>query len=392
MSMKKILFASAVAVIVGMTVTGCSQNEVLAEQATSESNVIGFHIVGSNPTTPKVQTRATPINSNNFTSTNFDVFAITESGKNFMGFPNATDGTTFNHDGVKIQHDGTNWVYATLSEQAYWPAEALNFYAISPAEGTDDNLNWLIKTDDQKFSYSIMDEFNTEITADGMKNADVMYAIAKNQTKTTTDGKVTMQFKHALSQVLFKARIAENQPKLKVEINSVKVDCFNSAGTFTFPTAEQTEGTWALGMPYIKNGYLAYPSSQDVKTVTGSDAEAVWLSDQANSMVMIPQTLIAWDVKGDTKTIEAAKEEKQSYLAIECRIYQNDALLDGFIADSWTTVYVPFGTTLEMGKRHIFTLVFGGGYDVEGNEILTPIVIEGQAEDWVDETNGDVNL
>ena len=107
---------------------------------------------------------------------------------------------------------------------------------------------------------------------------------------------------------------------------------------------------------------------------------------------MLPQTLTAWDVKGDTKTIEAAKEAKQSYLAIECRIYQNDALLDGFTADSWTIVYVPFGTTLEMGKRHIFTLVFGGGYDVEGNEILTPIVIEGQAEDWVDETNGDVNL
>ena len=31
-------------------------------------------------------------------------------------------------------------------------------------------------------------------------------------------------------------------------------------------------------------------------------------------------------------------------------------------ADSYKTIYVPFGDTWVAGKRHIYTLIFGGGY------------------------------
>lgn len=384
MSMNKILFAAVAASIVGVTVAGCSNDEILSEQATSASNAIGFHLVGSNATTVK---RATPILPNTITTTDFDVFAITSTTKqNFMGFPNASDATTANHDGVKINYDGTNWVYATPSEQAYWPSEALDFYAISPAEGGEERLNWLIQPEYQVLTYWVANEFDPAVAAQGA-NVDVMYAIAKNQTKASNGGKVVMDFKHALSQVVFKAKIAENQPQLKVEINSVKLDCFNGGGTFTFP-ADGKDATWVPGNPYIKNNpFPVYPASLGVKTVTDV-TDAIWLSDETNSMMMIPQTLTPWAVDvAETKTIAQAKNAQQSYLTIECRMYQNGSLLDGFTAGKWTTVYVPFGATLKAGYRHIFTLVFGGGYDANGNQILTPIVVEGDmTTDWVDES------
>lgn len=380
--MKKIMFAAVAASIAGITLAGCSGDEVLSEKATSASNAIGFHLTGSNASV----TRATPIHPNTITSTDFDVFAITASGKNFMGFPNAADATTPNHDGVKIQFDKESgkWTYANPNEQAYWPSEALDFYAVSPAEGANDRIQWLIKPESQLISYVCIDEFEPSVAKQG-KNVDVMYATAKGQTKQSNGGKVVMDFKHALSQVVFKARISENQPGLKVEIKKVVVGSFYAGGTFTFPTAEK-EASWTPAEPHVPNGFLAYKESADPITVN-STTDAVWLSDEDDSMMMIPQTLTPWDVtNANYKSIDKAKQADQSYLAIYCKIYQNGTLLDGFSADSYSVVYIPFGATLKAGYRHIFTLVFGGGYDQNGNPILTPIVIEGDmTQDWIDD-------
>lgn len=51
-------------------------------------------------------------------------------------------------------------------------------------------------------------------------------------------------------------------------------------------------------------------------------------------------------------------------------------------ADAYGNLYVPFGADWQPGKRYIYTLVFGGGYDVNGNSILTPINFTADTEAW----------
>lgn len=47
-------------------------------------------------------------------------------------------------------------------------------------------------------------------------------------------------------------------------------------------------------------------------------------------------------------------------------------------------LYVPFGDTWEPGKRYVYTLVFGGGYDEYGKSVLKPLEIEADVEDMED--------
>lgn len=79
----------------------------------------------------------------------------------------------------------------------------------------------------------------------------------------------------------------------------------------------------------------------------------------------------------------------QSYLEIGCRIQQKGEYLFG--KDDYETIYVPFGPTWEMGKCHIYTLIFGGGYNDQGQAILKPINFEAKTSNWV-EANSDINM
>ena len=39
-------------------------------------------------------------------------------------------------------------------------------------------------------------------------------------------------------------------------------------------------------------------------------------------------------------------------------------------SNNYKTIYVPFGDTWVAGKRHIYTLIFGGGYTDQGEAVL----------------------
>lgn len=98
----------------------------------------------------------------------------------------------------------------------------------------------------------------------------------------------------------------------------------------------------------------------------------------------IPQTLTKWEVTdAATKTKESADNANQSYLEIACKIQQSGSYLLGSDSD-YQTIYVPFGASWEPGKRYIYTLIFGGGYDDQGDEVLKPIEFDAETTDWVD--------
>ena len=176
--------------IFGALLMGCSDEEI-ANVETSSRNAIGFNVLSN-----AAETRATPTTNTNLKNTDFDVFAFTADGTAFMGKVD----TDFEHDGVKIVYKDGKWDYDDANDLRYWPTEALDFYAFNPGtvdEAMQWSYMWEATKDTQKITYSCSDEYGSGINAH--ENYDVMYAIAKGQTKDKNNGVVKFNFKHILS-------------------------------------------------------------------------------------------------------------------------------------------------------------------------------------------------
>ena len=361
--------------IFGALLMGCSDEEI-ANVETSSRNAIGFNVLSN-----AAETRATPTTPSNLTSTDFDVFAFTADGTAFMGKVD----TDFEHDGVKIVYKDGKWDYDDANDLRYWPSEALDFYAFNPGTVSEDMIvfySWEATKDVQKISYTCMDEYGSGTTH---ANYDVMYAMAKGQTKDMNNGIVKFNFKHILSQVVFKAKTQYDN--MQVDIDMIKIHNFKFAGAFTLPATAEETGSWSssdLAFPH------AFTVVKNANITVNSNTAATDISTKT-PMLNIPQTLTAWTVSAPNKSKLEADNAKQCYLEISCKIRQSGAYLLGS-ASEYKTIYVPFGDTWEQGKRHIYTLIFGGGYDDQGEAVLNPIRFDAETTGWVDADNKDVNV
>lgn len=367
--------------IFGVLLMSCSEEEI-ANVETSSRNAIGFNVLSN-----AAETRATPTTNTNLKNTDFDVFAFTADGTAFMGQVD----TEFGHDGVHIKYNGTKWDYVNASDLRYWPTEALDFYAFNPGTVSTDmwtNYMWEVDGTSQKIRYTCSDEYKN-----GVPNYDVMYAMAKGRTKAMDNGIVKFNFKHILSQVVFKAKT--EYANMQVDIKEIKIYNVKIAGVFTLPAAADGTGSWSdlddlpSGVSDLYN--LTVVQNANI-TVNGNATVTDITTD--TPMLNRPQTLTAWNVSETaTKTTTQANEAKQCYLSISCKIRQSGAYLLGS-ASEYKTIYVPFGDTWVAGKRHIYTLIFGGGYNDQGEAVLNPIQFDAETTDWgnADKADKDVNV
>ena len=368
--------------IFGALLMGCSDEEI-ANVETSSRNAIGFNVLSN-----AAETRATPTTPSNLTSTDFDVFAFTADGTVFMG----TDHMVFGHDGVNIVYKDNKWDYKNAGDLRYWPTEALDFYAFNPGTVSEDMMifySWEVTKDVQKIRYSCIDEYGAGTHA----NYDVMYAIAKDRTKDMNNGVVKFNFKHILSQVVFKAKTEYDN--MQVDINMIKIYNVKIGGVFTLSAAADVTGNWSDldGLPSEASGLGIFTVVKD-KSITVDGNATVTDITTDTPMLNRPQTLTAWNVSETaTKTTTQANEAKQCYLSISCKIRQSGAYLLGS-ASEYKTIYVPFGDTWVAGKRHIYTLIFGGGYTDQGEAVLNPIQFDAETTDWgnADKADKDVNV
>ena len=360
--------------IFGALLMGCSDEEI-ANVETSSRNAIGFNVLSN-----AAETRATPTTNTNLKNTDFDVFAFTADGTAFMG----KNDTEFEHDGVKIVYKNGKWDYDNASDLRYWPTEALDFYAFNPGTVSEDmmiNYMWEATKETQKISYTCMDEYGSGTTH---ANYDVMYAMAKGQTKDSNNGVVKFNFKHILSQVVFKAKT--EYENMQVNIKEIKIHNIKFSGVFTLPATAEEMGSWSVNdVNAPKFGVV-----QNANIEVNGNATATDISTDT-PMLNIPQTLTAWTVSAPNKSKLEADNAKQCYLEIACKIQQSGAYLLGS-ADNYGTIYVPFGATWEPGKRYIYTLIFGGGYNDQGEAVLNPIRFDAETTGWVDADNKDVNV
>lgn len=378
MKIGKILAMAAVATVFA----SCSNEEELANVGKSESNAIRFAGISG-----LSDTRTTPIGTTNLTTTDFDVMAFMSADNAlFMGGKHVSG---VSDHGVKIVYKTSAWDYADPDQMAYWPTEGdVDFYAVSPAISNDlvlDNgfaydMTSVAKT----ISYRMVDEYNITGT-----NHDVMYAVAKGRNKTNNGTTaVQMNFKHILSQVVFKAKTTSSI--LEVDVEYVKIHNFAHSGDFVLPEGEPKKSDWTPS-PAIEGAYTVKLNGANVVTKNS----VVDLSDMASPLMMIPQELKKWSTYSDGTAVSKADADKKTecYLEIKMKLKQNDSYLIGSAAE-YKTVYVPFDNGedgWQPGKRYIYTLIFGGGYDDQGEPILSPITFDAATTNWVDATGADVN-
>lgn len=361
------LFTAAFAVMASLS--GCSDTELASIDTAQEKTPIGFHTVGS-----QMGSRATSINTEKLKGYSFNVYAFNRKddgsdGDVFMGIDDTSA------DGVNISYQEGKWNYTTPTDRKYWPTNALNFYAVSPYSPL---YSWQITNNKREITYASYDEYG----GDGsLTYTDVMYAFAPNKRKADNGGTVQLQFKHITSQIVF---MAKKQPieNLNVEIKSIKLHNFETSGVFTIPTnrpdLQPQQSDWTPQPITNHSGFTVINMKDDPKITISTDATDISLS---KPMFLIPQQLNAWNPSHDINT---ANSNNESYLSIECKIS-----IDGSnIIDTETTgdkLYVPFGADWQPGKRYVYTLVFGGGYDADGKPILLPINFEPSVEEWVED-------
>ena len=396
--------------------TSCSSDAVVEEQ--QAANAIQFGVTTGNAS------RAASYYCNNDKPTQFNVWA-------------ATDGKTYFENESFSQKGGTgNWTIDGDFAR-FWPSTEVSFFAVKNQTAykgdvfADVAWNGVTPT----IAFTVEKPVQTEAS----KQQDLLYAYTK-KTKTVADNECVaiLNFRHALSQVVFKAQ--NKNKNIYVEISEVQVANLKTTGTFTFPTNvtdgdalnnkhdqsgvitdnDASFGKWInLGTTatYTRTGAFG-PIAVPCNKKEGENLEAVGVvnltnnegtakgdgSDKANeqqnktfSLIVLPQELAhaAYD------KVHNKWEEDKAYFKVTCLV-KNVAKGDGLAAtkDDVTLyngdIYIPVDIKWEVGKKYIYTFVFSekghGGYDEHGNDVLIPIEFNVTVDDFADAKNNDINI
>lgn len=308
----------------------------------------------------------------------------------------------------KIERKGSEapYTWENSTGTRYWPEDAVDFYAHVNA-GTTFALNNGAPT------------FNNFAVGSAVgSQVDLLYAVKKGEKKETTP--VQLNFRHALSQIVFKAR--NESENIFVQIKGVKVKNVKNSGTYTFPTTtdpnlptsgtadSENRGSWALAD--TKAEYNVTFSLTDVKG-SKTNPTTVNLSDEEGTALMLmPQTTDAWVPETYPKP---GVGNTNSYLLVDCIIYNvadgsattlpgdNVCLWGEESEGKYTTkeLAIPVKFAWEEGKKYTYTLVFGngnGGYNPDPDDpdpdkpepVLVPISFEVTVDAFLDGGNYDV--
>ena len=373
----------------------CSQDDIV--DVNHDGDEIRFNVVTN------ASTRAADIYSPGALPKSFQVSAMSQ-GKVYIS-----------DDKIDRVGEQAPYKWENSTGTRYWPEDAVDFYAHFNAGGTF-QLNNGAPTFD---NFSVASAVGSQV--------DLLYAVKKGQTKPKTDTPVKLNFRHALSQIVFQAR--NESENIFVQIKGVKVKNVKNSGTYTFPATtdpnlptsgtanSENRGSWALAN--TKADYNVTFSLTDVKG-SKTNPTVVNLTDVLGTTLMLmPQTTNAWnpetnpDPDGSTA---ASKATTDTYLLVDCVIYNvsgEDSDLPGDNVCLWGTeikegdvvsyttkeLAIPVKFDWKEGHKYTYTLVFGngnGGYDPDPENpdkpepVLVPISFEVTVDAFLDGGNYDV--
>lgn len=405
---------------IALAAVSCSNEEVVS--VNNDANEIKFSVVSENAT----RANSPETFCNYAKPESFDVWAMTGTKSYFAG--------------VKYKKTGeSKWEADDQASVRFWPNgadEALDFYAMRNY-GTP---NWT-----PAGTAKMTTVFSVEPLVKDQK--DFIYAVetGKKNPATTDDphnGLTTLNFRHALSQIVFTAQ--NTNKHLAVEITNVEIINVASGGTCTLPTTSTTTNytdhngenvgnnddnkptptcTWApesltgKGTDYsVATETCKMVGVTEVTNLTnGNEKLAVndgtgnkptdegWVPTYKRyldkAMLLIPQKTTAASLSpASTPTTVKDAANGGSMIAVTCTIWnlnEEGQLKDTDVKLYDGVAYIPFTADWKAGKKYIYNLVFGkanGGYTPDGKDILVPISFNITVDDFTTVVKGDVNM
>lgn len=310
--------------------------------------------------------------------------------------------------GDVINKTGDSWVNSTGTR--YWPEAAVDFYA-----HVNSGSAFMLNDGAPTFNnFSVATEVGSQL--------DLLYSVKKGQKKT--ERPVTLNFRHALSQIVFKAK--NESENIYVQIKGIKVVNVKGQGTYKFPTVttdpnlpeESSKNVTSRGSWTLEGGNVTYDVElDDLTAVEGSKTNPtpVNLTDvKGKALMLLPQGTEAW--VPETYPAPDAEGNTNSYLLVDCVIYNvsGEQGVDGTLPGKnvclwgtdegegkWSTkeLAIPVKFYWEEGKKYTYTLVFGngnGGYNpdpdpgTDPDPVLVPISFEITVDEFLDGGNYDV--
>lgn len=289
--------------------------------------------------------------------------------------------------------------YTNTTADRYWPQDGtLDFYAYN----------------DASFNTATKSYENFQVAGTVGAQTDLLYAVQKGQSKaaTGTQPKVDLNFRHALSQIVFKA-VNEN-PNLKVTITGVGVNNLYDTNTYSLAgitdnTQDNIEDHTGAGTQTTDRGAwnafdasaahtAAYSVTFDEQEVgstainltEGNDAVVDGSFDKAsfsNAMLLLPQEQSALNLKEQQDTPGTASNGG-SYFTVTCTItnLSGDAEVQLYSGD----IRIPADIKWQEGYKYVYTFKFGkgnGGWDPhDPKPVLVPIEFTVTVDDFVDYT------
>ncbi|MDE5701770.1 MAG: fimbrillin family protein [Bacteroides sp.] len=278
--------------------------------------------------------------------------------------------------------------YFEISDPVFWPSDVakINFWAISPATMS-------IAVNKQN---PTIENFTPATNPQDQKDLIVAYKEALRSNGTS----INLEFNHALSQIVVKAKRGEvhksddglDETK-KVDIKGAWIVNVKPTGTLAFNKtvgADKHYMSWELSPSDEKTYYGS--EFDNVVNLTNHDAKSVLAINSAetndnpangNNLMLVPQQLDKWDLDTNDKTVN---DKKGAYILFLCRvttehqgsthtgenstggvqegenshIHQLFPFTGKYDENQYGFSCIPIDSNWEPGKLYIYTLEFCG--------------------------------
>ena len=394
MKLKLFLLATS-----AVALASCSSDAVVEDNAAG--NAIQFSA------TANQASRAADYYCNNALPADFNVWASV-GGKQYFANENfAREGATTSY---KI----------TGGTDRYWPAEEVSFWALKNHQ----NQVWKVNG------------MTTEFTVDAAaaNQHDLIYAYTKAKRADVTNGQAPINFRHALSQIVFQAK--NDNDNIRVKIDKVEVVNVAGKGVFTLPNGDNVTNTnvndhGQAEASAATAGLGSWKNEAANKTFTTGDFGLKLINNTVtnltnnrfniaqheeatptHSLLLLPQKIAALDLKDKSKEEVLTALTSGAHFLVYCTI-QNVA--GGNEADDvylWANktndnvktkaIAIPVNQTAadytwEQGKKYIYTFNFTtkghGGFDPgTGEDVLIPISFTVTVDDFAKGAEQNVNV
>lgn len=375
--MKKSFFIAAVA---ALALASCSNDEVVQSAQTSPDNEISFRPLVNNVTRAAEITSASDFQTNGF----------------WVTAKYTTGGAAYFTD-QQFSWDNTNYS-RPVGSKYYWPQEALDFFAFSPA------------ATGQISAHSAYNSFTVTPDADAANQIDLVIANTNNKTKAgiyNTDktygvNGIPLNFRHAESRIIINLKNTSRDLDYLIDNSTFKVKMGYLQPTGTYVYTGSTNGTsgtlgdennpnntdtqndfylipndWTLATPASYSGLYTTPASV-ASFAKKASADASPATATTTNMILLPQELT------QVTTYSAASKTSAyngPYISVKLKIKQGDTYIIGKASgdNEWVEAIWPLTTVTWLpGHSYTYTLdLAGGGYyptNQDDNADLDPIL------------------